>query len=373
MDKYLGQDIKKLGFGLMRLPELENGDIDIEQLKKMVDHFIAEGFTYFDTAYVYHGGKSEKAIKEALVTRYPRESYQLVTKQATWLCKNEEDMQNLFDKQLERTGAGYFDFYLLHSLQKGRLEHADSINAWDFVLKLKEKGLVKHIGFSFHDNAEMLDGILSKHPEVEFVQLQINYGDWESNVVQSRKCYEVVRKYNKPLLVMEPLKGGALTMLTPEARDIFKTANPEASIASWGLRFAASLDSMITVLSGMSTLEQMVENTKAMKVFKPLTDDERSVIDRVNQKLSELPLVPCTGCKYCVPGCPQEIKIPNIFHLYNAYTMYRELAPLKRNYGVQTTTHPASSCIACGACETICPQHIDIINQLQNASKVFDN
>ena len=262
---YLGEEIKKLGFGLMRLPK--NGDaIDVEQTKTMVDKFMAAGFTYFDTAWAYPG--SEEAIRAALVKRYPRESYRLATKNAAWIeCKTREEAVSQFNTSLERTGAGYFDFYLLHNLGEHRTKFFDDFDMWSFVQEEKAEGLIRHAGFSFHSTPEELEEILDAHPEMEFVQLQINYADWENPAVQSRRCYEVARKHGKPVIIMEPVKGGMLATPPEKVREVFEKAAPKASVASWAVRFAASLDGVITVLSGMSSVEQMDDNLYYMKDF----------------------------------------------------------------------------------------------------------
>ena len=373
MEDYLGKDIKKLGFGLMRLPM--NGDeIDIEQTKLMVDEFIAKGFTYFDTAYVYgENGASEKAMKAAVVDRYPREMLQLTSKLPIWCCEKKEDMQKVFDTSLERTGAGYFDFYLQHSLDKEKLAKLDEFGAWDFVAELKKKGLVKHMGFSFHDTADVLDEILTKHPEQEFVQLQINYCDWESDSVQSRKCYEVARKHHKPIVIMEPVRGGSLAELTPEIETMFRETNPGMSTASWAIRFAASLDGVITVLSGMSDREQMRDNLSYMEEFFPLSDGERATLEKAADILRNTPSVPCTGCKYCVEGCPMTIKIPDFFWTYNQRTIYGNVTMPQNRYNelIKEGGKPAD-CIACGQCESVCPQHIAISELMPRVAAEFD-
>lgn len=371
---YLGKDIKKLGFGLMRLPTAENGEIDIEQTKFMVDKFISKGFTYFDTAYVYgENGASEKAMKAAVVDRYPREMLQLASKLPIWCCETAEDMQKIFDTSLERTGAEYFDFYLQHSLGKSSLKKLDEFGAWDFVKKQKEKGLVKHMGFSFHDTADVLDEILTAHPEQEFVQLQINYNDWENDSVQSRKCYEVARKHNKPVIIMEPVRGGSLAVLTPEIQNIFKKINPDMSIASWAIRFAASLDGIITVLSGMSDTEQMDDNLSYMEEFRPLSDEEREAVAKAADILRNTPTIPCTACKYCVEGCPMKINIPEIFSCFNRMTVYGNPDGAKNRYSqIIESSGKCSDCISCGQCEGVCPQHINITEKLKTISEKFD-
>lgn len=369
---YLGKEIPKLGFGLMRLPMIGQ-EVDIEQTKEMVDKFIAQGFTYFDTAYVYINGKSEETVKEAIVKRHPRESFQLATKMPLWLVKKPEDLQSIFDTQLERTGAGYFDFYLLHSLSKDILEHIDKMGGWSFVREMKEKGFVKHMGFSFHDDAETLDKILTAHPEMEFVQLQINYVDWESDSIQSRLCYEVARKHNKPIIIMEPVKGGALAGMSPEVQSILKEANPDLSVASWAVRYAASLDGIITVLSGMSNMAQMNDNLSFMSNFQQLNESEGKVIERVVEELKKVPIIPCTACKYCVEDCPQKINIPEILAAYNNYKVYENLEGSRGHYNWLTGgKSKASECIACGSCEGHCPQHINIIDSLKEVADVFE-
>ena len=372
-ENYLGCTIPKLGFGLMRLPQ-KDGIIDVEQVKKMADHFMAKGFTYFDTAYVYGGGASELAAKEAIVSRFPRESFQLADKLPVIDIKKEEDMEAFVQTSLERTGAGYFDFYLLHALNASKVEICDKFNAWDYMLKLKERGIAKHVGFSFHDKAEVLDKILTDHPEMEFVQLQINYADWDSANVQSRACYEVARKHNKPVLIMEPVKGGSLATMTHDIQAKLKAANPDVSVASWAVRFAASLDGIITVLSGMSDLQQMEDNTSYMEHFQPLNDSERAVIDEVVKILNSIPTIPCTACRYCVDGCPMQIDIPAIFSAYNTYLVYGNLQGAKNSYKNAIKDHGmASSCVHCLQCEAQCPQKINITERLKEIAKVLED
>ncbi len=369
---YLGNEIPKLGFGLMRLPMLGE-EVDLEQTKNMVDRFMEEGFTYFDTAYVYINGKSEQVVKEAIVKRYPREAFQLATKMPVWMVKEKEDYRKLFDIQLERTGAGYFDYYLLHSLFDDRAKEIEKTGGWEFGLEMKKKGLIKHLGFSFHDKAEVLDDILTRHPEAEFVQLQINYKDWESDDVQSRACYEVAMKHNKPIIIMEPVKGGSLASMRPEITELFKSVHPELSIASWAVRFAASLEGVITVLSGMSNNEQMEDNLSYMKDFKPLQKEEQAVIDKALEELEKIPTIPCTGCKYCVDDCPQKINIPEIFSRYNKYQLFQNIDGIKGEYKwVTRSGGKASECIACSSCESHCPQHITIITHLQEVAGILE-
>ena len=371
-EKYLGESIKNLGFGLMRLPMLGD-EIDIEQTKRMVDTFMAKGFTYFDTAYVYIGGKSEVALKEAVVDRYPRDSFQCATKLPFWDMKEPSEMEPVFQTSLDRAGLEYYDFYLLHGLNAEVVKKVDAFGGWDFVKGLKEQGRVKHIGFSFHDTAEVLESILQAHPEMEFVQLQINYVDWESEGVQSRKCYEVARKYNKPVIIMEPVKGGSLATMTPEVQKLFKDANPDASIPSWAIRYCASLEGIITVLSGMSNEEQLNDNVSYMEDFQPLTDSERQVVAKAVEILNNTPTIPCTACKYCVDGCPQKINIPGVFSAMNNYTLYNNLPGAKGSYqNAVKDGGKASDCIQCGNCEAHCPQHIQIIEELKKAAATLE-
>lgn len=374
-EKYLGESINKLGFGLMRLPM--NGEaIDMEQTKKMVDIFMENGFTYFDTAYVYIGGKSEVALKEAVTDRYPRESFQAATKLPIWECKSKEDMEKAFQTSLDRAGLDYYDFYLIHALNAGTFKVAEEIDAWGYLRELKAQGKIKNMGFSFHDSAEVLDRELAKHhEETDFIQLQINYVDWESESIESRKCYEVARKYDIPVIVMEPVKGGSLANLVPDVEKIFKDAAPDKSPASWAMRYAASMDGIITVLSGMSNIEQIEDNCKSMKDFTPLSDDERATIDKAVDVLNSMPTIPCTACKYCVEGCPQKIDIPEMFSTMNNATLFDMQKQQKERYNGFVTANKgkASDCIECGACEDQCPQHIKIIEELKNAVKMFED
>lgn len=366
---YLGEDTGKLGFGLMRLPK--NGDdIDIEQTKQMVDMFLKAGFTYFDTAWAYPG--SENAIRQALVERYPRESFQLATKNAAWIgCSSRDDAIKQFETSLEQTGAGYIDYYLLHNLGQSRTKVFDDFDLWNWGLGLKEKGLIKHLGFSAHTNAGELEDIITAHPEAEFVQLQVNYADWEDPSIQSRKCYETARKHNLPVIIMEPVKGGMLADPPETVKSIFKKADPDASCASWALKYAADLEGIITVLSGMSNLQQMEDNISFMKDFKGLTDDERAVLKKASEAISKIPVIPCTSCDYCAKVCPMEIGISGTFAAMNILKIYDDAEKAKNQImwyvGKQNKKH-ASECIKCGACEAACPQHIGIITELEAAA-----
>ena len=370
-DKYLGESIKNLGFGLMRLPMLGE-EIDIEQVKRMVDTFMSKGFTYFDTAYVYIGGKSEVALKEAVVDRYPRDSFQCATKLPLWDQKSIEELEAIFQESLDRAGLEYYDFYLLHAMSAEREKKADELGAWDFMKRLKAEGKAKHIGFSFHDTADALEHILQNHPEMEFVQLQINYVDWESESVQSRKCYEVARKYGKSVIIMEPVRGGSLAVMPPQVQQVFKAAEPEMSVASWAIRYCASLDGLITVLSGMSTEEQLNDNVSYMENFKPLDEKEQATVQQVVDILNSLPTIPCTACKYCVDGCPQKINIPGVFKAMNDLTLYNNKVNAQRDYNNATKEGgKAGDCIQCGSCQAHCPQKIEIIETLKKAAETF--
>ncbi|MEG2006553.1 MAG: aldo/keto reductase, partial [Raoultibacter sp.] len=365
---YLGQDIPKLGFGFMRLPQNEiDGEsvIDIEQLKEMVDTYLAAGFTYFDTAWGYHGGLSEGALKAALIDRYPRESYQIATKLPAWEAKTAEEARAMLATSLERTQAGYFDFYLLHNLGDGRTKLFDDYGLWEFAAEQKANGLIRHLGFSIHDKADALESVLRAHPEVDFVQLQINYADWESPSVQSRKCYEVARAHGKPVVIMEPIKGGSLVRLPKSVKQVFEAADPMQPLASWALRYAASLEGVITVLSGMSTSQQVAQNVAIMRDFKPLDASERATVAAAQVALEALPAVPCTDCGYCTKSCPQSIKIPTIMTSLNILSLYDDGYRARENYVWNASGGKASLCIQCGVCEGICPQHIKIIDELK--------
>ena len=368
METYLGENTPKLGFGLMRLPKKDN-EIDIEQVKTMVDLFMEAGFTYFDTAFVYSG--SEEAMKAALIDRYPRESFTVATKMAAWFgCKTREDAINQFETSLKRTGAGYFDYYLLHNLGVVRTKYFEDFDMWNYILEQKAQGKIKHIGFSFHSSAEELEEILIAHPEAEFVQLQINYADWLSTDIQSKRVYEVARKYNKPVVIMEPVKGGLLADPPEGVAKILKEADPNASFASWAIRFAASQEGVLTVLSGMSNIEQMQDNLSYMKNFKKLDATEQEVIARAQAEIAKYPLIPCTDCKYCAKVCPMNIGIPATFSAMNILILYNDLNRAQgreKFHVVGMGKELAEKCIKCGQCEGVCPQHIEIRKHLEEA------
>lgn len=364
--------IKRLGFGLMRLPKAGEA-IDVEQTKQMVDLFMDAGFTYFDTAWAYAG--SEDAIREALVERYPRESFQLATKAAPWIgCESREDAVAQLETSLKQTGAGYFDFYLLHNLGEFRTHFFDQWGMWDWIAEKKAEGVIRHAGFSFHSTPEELDELLSAHPEMEFVQLQINYADWDNPAVQSRRCYEVARKHHKPVIIMEPVKGGMLANPPEQVANVLKAAEPNSSVASWAIRFAASLPGVITVLSGMSDVAQMQDNLSYMRTFETLTDAQHATIERAQHELAKIPLIPCTRCNYCAKVCPNEIGISGTFTAMNMHTLYGDLETAKKERTWQVDRHgkrPADDCIKCGRCEQACPQHIKIRDELARSIELF--
>ncbi len=372
---------KKLGFGLMRLPltdRTDAGAIDVEQVKRMVDTFLERGFTYFDTAWMYCGFHSEQVAKTALVDRHPRDSYTLATKLHAGFINSLEDRDLIFNAQLEKTGVTYFDYYLLHGIEAAMLPKYEQFDCFQWLLDKKAKGLVKHAGFSFHDSAQLLDEILTKHPEMEFVQLQINYLDWESEWIQARKCYEIAVKHGKPVIVMEPVKGGTLAKVPEEAEKLFRESAPHMSVPSWAIRFAASLDNVMMVLSGMSSLEQLEDNLSYMEHFQPLTEEEKKLTGKVADIINAQIAVPCTGCSYCTEGCPQKIAIPQYFSLYNE-DMRENLE--EKGWTINFTQYEiltgkfgkAKDCVECGQCENVCPQHLPIMEKLKDVSAHFDH
>ncbi len=368
---YLGEDIKKLGFGLMRLPR-KGKEIDIDEVIKLVDLFMEAGFTYFDTAWAYDG--SEEAIRKALVERYPRDSYTLASKCAAWMGpKTKEEAQAQLEISLERTGAGYFDFYLLHNVGRQRTHFFDDYDIWDFVQKKKAEGLIRHVGMSAHTTPEELDRLLTAHPEMEFVQLQINYADWNDSAVQSKACYETARRHKKPVIVMEPVKGGTLADPPAPVRQILTQAEPDSSCSSWALRFAAGHEGIITVLSGMNSVPQMKDNIATMKDFKRLSEREEKVLKEAQEALKAFPLIPCTGCNYCGEVCPNNIGIPGAMEMLNLNTLYGKEAAKAREIFTFINTGKAypESCVQCGACEEACPQQLPIREYLKKADELI--
>lgn len=361
---------KKLGFGCMRLPLLNAEDrssIDLKQFCEMTDLFLSRGFTYFDTAYMYHLHASERAVKEALVKRHPRDSYTLATKLPLSMVEKKSDFLPKFEEQLEKTGVEYFDYYLLHNVNGSHIKLIEEQDPFGFGLELKKQGRIKKFGFSFHDGPELLDRMLTEHPETEFVQLQLNYLDWESSMIQSRANYEVCVKHGKPVIVMEPVKGGMLAQLPPAAEELLKAMAPEASIPSWAVRFAASLPNVMMVLSGMSSLEQMENNTSYMENFVPLMDEQNAVLFKAAEIISGAQAVACTACSYCTDGCPKEIPIPKYFALYNELKRYDTRMSIGLYYKneISRGATPVTDCLKCGACVRLCPQHLNIPELLE--------
>ena len=362
---------KNFGFGCMRLPM--NGDqVDVAETTRMVDEFLAQGFNYFDTAHGYIGGKSELALKECLTSRYPREAYSLTDKLTDSYFKTEADIRPFFESQLEACGVDYFDFYLMHAQNADNFKKFKACRAYETAFALKAEGKIRHVGLSFHDRAEVLDQILTEYPQIEVVQIQFNYLDYDDIAVQSRKCYEVCRKHGKPVLVMEPVKGGSLVNLPEEAKKVLDDLHG-GSPASYAIRFAAGFPGMMMVLSGMSDLEQMKDNLSYMRDFKPLNETELAAVNKVQEIFHKMNMIPCTACRYCVEGCPKQISIPDLFaimnikqlhHDWNADYYYEEVhtAPGRR----------ASDCLKCGKCEKICPQHLPIRKLLEEIAKEFD-
>ncbi|MCD8317321.1 MAG: aldo/keto reductase [Eggerthellaceae bacterium] len=370
MPDYFGKETPKLGFGLMRLPR-RGLFTDVEQTKKMVDLFMESGFTYFDTAFAYLG--SEDTIRKALIERYPRESFTLATKINAFIAPTEKSSKSQFYTSLKRTNAQYFDYYLLHSLMKSTYARYDKFHLWDFVAQLKAEGLIRHYGFSFHAGPKLLDELLTKHPEVDFVQLQINYADWENPNIASKANYEVARKHGKSIIVMEPVKGGTLANPPKDVKALLKGYHPDMSCASWAIRFVASLDGIITVLSGMSNTEQMKDNLSYMKDFHPLDEEEQKIIQKAQRLMGNSSVIPCTACRYCVEGCPQDIPIPDIFSAMNRQLGNGQHAQAKEAYEAAVKGHgKASDCIRCSRCEQICPQHLGIRDYLAQCANQLE-
>ena len=370
--------MKKLGFGCMRLP-LTNPDdpstVDHEKFCEMVDEFLNRGFTYFDTAYMYHNGKSEIAVREALVKRHPRDSFLLADKLPLFVIKNEGDKERIFDEQFEKCGVDYFDYYLLHNVNSSSIETANKFDCFEFIKQKKAEGKLRHIGFSYHDNAENLDKILTEHPEMEFVQIQLNYLDYETAYIQSRKCYEVIKKHGKKAWIMEPVKGGMLANPIEEVKNMLNSHLPNATPSSWAIRFAASHNEVAMVLSGMSNMEQLCDNTDNMSAFVPLTDEEKQILAKAADIINAKTAVPCTACAYCVEGCPMNIAIPEYFSIYNSAKQRGERSQnhviYYRNYS--KNRGKASDCIGCKNCESACPQHIEISKFLKDVADLMEN
>ncbi len=369
-----------LGFGCMRLPLLDPEDqstIDYDTFSAMVDLFLEQGGTYFDTAYMYHSHRSEIAVRECLVKRHPRHSFTVASKLPTMYLKEQGDQERIFAEQLEKVGVEYFDYYLLHNLTVSTYRNVVEYDSFAFIQRMKEDGKIGQIGFSFHDSADLLDQILGEHPEVDFVQLQINYIDWDNAGIQSRKCYEVARKHQVPIVVMEPVKGGMLAHLPVRAAELLYRFDQSASQASWAVRYAAGLEGVMMVLSGMSDMEQLTDNLSYMVDFKPLSMNEQRIIGDVVSILNEQIAVACTACRYCVDECPEHIAIPEYFALLNSKLLSEpEKFSIHNVYYanlVDSGKGKASACITCGACEAACPQHLAIIDHLKEVTSVLEN
>lgn len=376
LDELFVKEMPKLGFGLMRLPRTdeEKDSIDVEQTAEMANRFLASGLKYIDSAYVYNG--SEVAAREAIVKRHPRDSFYITSKLNVNAqgVHDEASAKAEFAESCSREGVDYIDFYLLHALGKGNIQKFDDWHLWEYVKELKEQGKIKYYGFSFHDTPEFLDELLTKHPDVEFVQLQINYADWENPAVRSKECYEVARKHGKPIIVMEPVKGGTLANPPKPIAELLKKENPEASYASWAVRFVASLPGILVVLSGMSDVAQVEDNISFMNAFQPLSEQEQEVIQQAQQILKGIHQIPCTSCHYCTPGCPMKIKIPDLFSAMNTNLIYGNIVSAQQHYDWNTVNEhgKASDCIQCGQCEVQCPQHIKIREWLREIANAFE-
>ena len=362
---------KNFGFGCMRLP-MVNGEVDIEEMNRMVDIFLESGFNYFDTAHGYLQGKSEKALKTSLTDRYERSRFVLTNKLTNFFFKKEEEIRPFFEQQLKDCGVEYFDYYLMHAQGADNFKFFKSCKAYETAFALKEEGKVKHVGISFHDKADVLEQILTEYPQIEVVQIQFNYVDYDDPAVESRKCYEVCRKYGKPVIVMEPVKGGNLVNLPESAKDIFAELG-ESSPASYAIRFAAGFEGIEMVLSGMSSLEQMADNISYMKEFQPLNDNEMEAVRKVQEIFKGMNLIPCTACRYCEAGCPKKIAIPDLFAVMNTKQIYHDWNADYYYNNVHTAQgRKASDCMKCGKCEKACPQHLEIRRLLEDVAKEFE-
>lgn len=371
---------KRLGMGCMRLPVLNEDDdssFDVPQINRMTDIFLDRGFTYFDNAYMYHDYKSEEMIRDALVKRHSRDKFNIATKLPVHSVKSKADNEKFFNEQLKKLGVDYFDFYLLHNLSFEKMDTVEKFKCFEFIDRKRQEGYIRHIGFSFHDKPELLKRLLSEHPEAEFVQLQLNYLDWENPAISSRRCYETAKEFGKPIIAMEPVKGGTLATVPKSCEDLLIENRKNASIASWAMNYLLGYPEIEMILSGMSNIEQLEDNMETFEKCHLLNAREKELIERVKEEILNEGTVPCTSCRYCTDGCPKKIDIPRCLALYNA-----ELKALNRGFSTQKmyyeslcddTGSKASDCISCGQCESICPQHIRIISELKNVAKAFEN
>ena len=373
--------MKKLGFGMMRLPKSDKDDetsIIQEEVDKMADLFLEKGFTYFDTAYVYHDGKSEGAFKKAVADKHPHEDYQIADKLPIFAIKKAEEMEPIFQEELERLGVDYIDYFLIHNVS-GFSDHAlKNTDPFKFGVEKKAEGKVKHVGFSSHADAKYIEDVIKQHPDMDFIQLQINYLDWENDAIQSKECYEVACKYNLPVIVMEPLKGGFLANVPKEAEKLMRDYNGQSPI-EWAFRFLISLDNVMMVLSGASSYEQLKENIEIFEDIKPLNDEELEILRKVREIINANIAIDCTGCNYCLSSCPQNILIPKLFNMYNedmiqnpGPTEFTAVGNAYVNYAKEAKHGLASDCIDCQACIPKCPQHINIPEELVKVKDHFE-
>lgn len=372
---YFGHDAPKLGFGLMRLPKLEDKSIDIPQVSQMVDEFLDAGLTYFDTAYVYDGGASEEATRAALVERHPRDSFTICTKANAWIGNpTVEQVKDQLRVSMERLGVDYLDYYLLHAVQDNNQDIYDSYGLWDWIRDLKRAGTIRHWGFSYHAGPERLERLLTAHPDIDFIQLQVNYADMEEPTVQARANMEVAEAHGVPFTIMEPVKGGNLANPPRAVREVFDAFGSDLSYAGWAIRYAASMPGVLTVLSGMSNLEQLRDNVSYMRDFQPLSAEERAVVDKAREILAGVHQYKCTACHYCTDGCPMNIPIPDFFKAMNRKLIFENGPDAERRYRemVEKTGVKASDCIGCGQCEDACPQRLPIISYLEEIAEAFD-
>lgn len=369
---------KILGFGCMRLPCLDPKDptsFDFELIEKLFDTYLDHGFNYFDTAYVYHGAKGESAVREALVKRHPRESFQLATKLPLRTFKDLQELEEIFDRQLENCGVDYFDYYLLHNVGSNVWTRTKEHGAFGLVERKKAEGKIKNIGMSFHDKPELLDEILSEFaPVLDFIQLQVNYVDMETDGIQARQCLEIAAKYNLPVTVMEPVKGGTLAKIPEDAEKLLKAHRPNDSAASWALRFAASQPGVTRVLSGMNSIEQLEDNMKTFENFTPISEEETIILADAAKIITGQIKVACTGCEYCVAECPKGIIIPKIFAIYNSASRLTGSFSSENTYYTNLVVNSAlaSDCIKCGKCEQACPQHLPIRSLLEDCVETLE-